>query len=386
MISAKSVSSRLILALILIGLVMILTVQVAQTQENDFTVTNLTPTSSFHVSKANESPESEQPINQPNVTSPGSETAVALDTTCQPSTLPLGTTALCTITVQNVTATPLDITIMNVVPQKLTLLPGSVTGAQVYKNRVLIQTLPLAGGEPGQFLVTPGSSPAGYVSLAALGLPPLTDIGDESLINFTTPPYIYQGQTYTDLALFSNGYIMAGIGSEADISHLPQQFPDPTPPNNVIAPFWTDLNPEIGGQIYASVLSTDEATWIVLEWENVPDFDTTGVYTFQLWIAANSDTQDISMVYAQVEGNGASTGLSVGAEDAAGLEGDTYETVPQPGEALEVTVSDPTPGQSHTITYQMKAQWSGSWSNCAVAKVLPLRQVYVDCFAGTNTD
>ncbi len=216
-------------------------------------------------------------------------------------------------------------------------------------------------------------------------MPALEGIGDDSVLNFTTPPYVYQDQTYTDLALFSDGYVLAGVGSEADIVHPPQQLPDPALPNNVIAPFWTDLNPDAAGHLYAAVLSTDEATWIVLEWENVPAFDQPDAYTFQLWVAANNDAQDISMVYVQVDGAGAASGLSVGAENATGLVGDTYEAVPAPGEELEVTHSAPTPGQSHAITFQATAHWPGAWNNCALVKVVPLHHVYFDCFAGINT-
>ena len=46
----------------------------------------------------------------------------------------------------------------------------------------------------------------------------------------------------------SDGYLVAGGGEAADVEFVPQDMPDPAAPNNVLAPFWTDLNGDPGRQ------------------------------------------------------------------------------------------------------------------------------------------
>ena len=58
---------------------------------------------------------------------------------------------------------------------------------------------------------------------------------------------MYGSEPYTRVGVVSNGYLVIGGGTAADIVFTPQTFPNAARPNNVIAPFWTDLNPAAGG-------------------------------------------------------------------------------------------------------------------------------------------
>ncbi|MCZ7671220.1 MAG: hypothetical protein M5U34_30830 [Chloroflexi bacterium] len=84
----------------------------------------------------------------------------------------------------------------------------------------------------------------------------------------------------------------------------------------MLAPFWTDLDPAAGGNLYAALLSLSSGdAWIVFEWEDVPAYDgdhapgcggecEPNAYTFQVWIKTNSAVQEVSYVYARVDGVG----------------------------------------------------------------------------------
>ena len=53
----------------------------------------------------------------------------------------------------------------------------------------------------------------------------------------------FGGKTYTRIGVDSNGYIDPGGSAGATTStSQPQTLPDPAPPNNVLAPYWTDLD------------------------------------------------------------------------------------------------------------------------------------------------
>ncbi len=71
---------------------------------------------------------------------------------------------------------------------------------------------------------------------------------------------------YTQIGITSNGYAVVGGGTNADVDFINQSLPDPTPPNNVLAPFWTDLNPGAGGRMLLNVLTDGVNDWIVIEW------------------------------------------------------------------------------------------------------------------------
>ncbi len=107
--------------------------------------------------------------------------------------------------------------------------------------------------------VDPGASPFGFLPLADFGVTP-DAIGDEDIINYSVPAFVYNGETYTVLGVDSNGYSIAGGGSSEDNNccNLPTG-PDPAPPNNMLAPFWTDLDGTGADGIYRRRRSPTES-------------------------------------------------------------------------------------------------------------------------------
>jgi hypothetical protein len=86
-------------------------------------------------------------------------------------------------------------------------------------------------------------------------------MGDESIVNFTVPRVqVRQRRSYTRVGVVSNGYVVIGGGTAQDVAYLNQSpSPRPTRPNNIVAPFWSDLNPGASGAVRVGSL-TDGTT------------------------------------------------------------------------------------------------------------------------------
>jgi len=206
-------------------------------------------------------------------------------------------------------------------------------------------------------------------------------VTDESVTNFTVPAFAYAGNTYTRLGVGSNGYlVVGGATGGADIQFVNQQFPDPTRPNNVLAPFWTDFNPPAGGAVRIATLTDGVHHWIVVDWDSVKEYSTAATDTFEVWIGYDG-VQDISYAYGPIGGNGDGGFVTVGAENLFGNRGANYRydstgTLPSNGTQLRVTGTPGAPGQSRTITFSATGAQYGKWVNYA--------QLASNLFQGTS--
>ncbi|MFC6082914.1 S8 family serine peptidase [Sphaerisporangium aureirubrum] len=280
------------------------------------------------------------------------EGAVPVDQTCAPSTIPKNTgESTCTVTVQNTTLNDTSVTALSTLDSKLRL--NSVTGATKVGSQIATVTKDLPGRQPDRPEIAPGTSPAGYLPLDLFGITPVP-IGDEQALNFNVPGYVYAGTTYNRIGVTSNGYSVAGgTTSAADVDFIPQTLPDPTPPNNTLAPYWTDLDGTGTPGVFAATLTDGVDTWLVLEWR-VNLWGTNNLKVFQQWIGVNG-AEDITYTYdpGNLPGDpGAAYGLTVGAENAEGSAGDQISGPPV--EDYRVTSTPGAPGG--TLTYTMKVK------------------------------
>jgi hypothetical protein len=200
----------------------------------------------------------------------------------------------------------------------------------------------------GVIVVAPGASPAGgYLPLSAFGIGPLAGVGDETINNVDVPSFAYAGQTWTRLGIVSNGYVVVGGGTIVDVETVNLNLPSASAPANILAPFWTDLNPSFGGLVRVGVLTDGIDRWIVVDWEGVRNFVGGAPNSFQIWIGESGDAnpgEDITFAYGEVTA-GSQGLLTVGAQDASRTVGDTYYfngvgTGPTNGTQLRVTTRD----------------------------------------------
>jgi len=294
--------------------------------------------------------------------------SVTLDHFCDPTALASGETAACEVTATNfaaveaqaslevqTTASPRALQITNVSP------PAQIRGNGFRWSGSLSPAV-----APTIDAINPGGSPAGYVPLSTFDVPPVSGMGDETIANFDVPEFQFGSEVYTAVGFTSNGYAVVGGGDSTDVSFEPQDLPDPARPNNVLAPFWTDLDLDAGGALRVAELCDDAGTcWIVADWDAAPTFESAGAVTnsFQIWIAEGA-TESITYAYGPIGGPDG-IGLTVGAENRDGSSGAEAATTPVEGDDLTVVTSPAVAGGSVTITYDALAKVAGTYKIAA---------------------
>jgi subtilisin family serine protease len=299
---------------------------------------------------------------------------VPLTKVCAPLTIAQGTNTNCTISVTNTTFNAASVFITDTVTQRsLRLVTGSVTNAAETEDGLTFNGV-LGAAQPPDVTIGPGTSPGGgYLPLANFGVPPVGNVTDDTIINFNVPEFLYAGEVYTRVGFASNGYVVVGGGSGPDISVNNQNFPNPARPNNVLAPFWTDLDPAAAGTLRIGTLTDGFDTWIILDWQAVREFTLPRLASFQVWIGVRADAhpgEDISFAYGPIQGNGDGGFLSVGVENRFGNRGQNVYfngtgTLPANGTQLRVASTPAAPGETRVITFAATGQKKGPWTNCA---------------------
>ena len=224
-----------------------------------------------------------------------------------------------------------QIDMVDEIPDGLSLVPGSV-GSVVTNGSTI--SLGAAGGvvtwsgtlDPGGLSVTASPAPFGYVPLSAFfapfGLPGNCDDGGFVLSGL--PTFTYNGQAYSSVIWSVNGTIEAGTSSGLAASASNRNMPDAANPNNLIAPYWRDLNLCAGGNWYVGILSSGPSSWIIFEWENVPEFGSPDAATFQIWVEADGGATAPAISYTYARLDDATGNFTVGAENDTGTVGDAY--------------------------------------------------------------
>ena len=287
---------------------------------------------------------------------------VTLTQSCTPASVREHQTTTCSINATNNSDGDADVTINSKVSERLEIT--SATGATVnrHKNSAQAGLVTLVAPADGVPAIAPGDTPGGgYLDLGLFGVTPIA-IGDEDNINFSVPPYLFGGKTYGRLGIDSNGYIsVGGSDDSSDITFIPQTLPDPTPPNGVLAPYWTDLDGTGANGVSIAVLDDGVNAWIVVQWDTqlfgVPTLD--GNRKMQVWIGING-VEDISYGYdAATIGQDTpfGYGLTVGAESINGTEG--AQITGPPASSYMVTSTPGTPGGSLDVVLTIRGEDRG---------------------------
>jgi subtilisin family serine protease len=274
---------------------------------------------------------------------------VSLTQTCDKTEVRLIESTTCTVTAHNTTFadTTADLTTTSSFNLPIVGANGAtvVNPYKAEKNDVA-----LAGAVPGTPSIAPGTV-AGYIPLDLFGTP-VSPIGDEQFLKFNVPAYKYNGITYTGISVDSNGYLVPGTGATAQDNNCCALtgIPDPARPNNVLAPFWTDLDGTGAPGIQVDVLTDGVSDWIVVEWR-VNVFGTNSQRAFQIWLGTGA-VQDITFAYDFTTIADPGMPFQVGAENISGTGGQGLPPGVLPTEDLRVTSTDPLPGgtASYTVT------------------------------------
>ena len=169
----------------------------------------------------------------------------------------------------------------------------------------------------------------------------------------------------------SNGYVVVGGGVAADVEFVPQTMPSVARPNNVIAPWWTDIDLSqaapsglTGARI--DILTDGSDDWLVIDYQDVATFGscTPGpcdLHDFQIWIGLLGDAdpgEDVTMAHGDL-GVGSSDGLNAGAENRDGTSGVNMSPLPSDNTDWTINTSPPTPGGFVQITYDALGEEGG---------------------------
>jgi hypothetical protein len=294
---------------------------------------------------------------------------VQLTHTCDPTSLREGNVAECAVTATNFTAATSNVTL--------------TVGTSAKANKLEIQDVGAPGAQSGNGFtwsgsLTPalaptidsiepanGTSPGGgYLPLSAFGIAPIAGFGDETIANFNVPSFKYGDETYTSIGVDSNGYVVIGGGSAEDNNCCdPQTMPDPARPNNVLAPFWTDLSLAAdsgGGAIRVGTLTDGVNAWLVVDWDQVNAWGPGPANTFQIWIQLG-DTEGQWFAYDTL--GGVTSALSIGAENRDGTSGVNLDPAQLTSSAdWTINTSGPQAGGSVTIPYEAYAKKKGTYT------------------------
>jgi subtilisin family serine protease len=311
---------------------------------------------------------------------------VTLTNSCTPATIPASNgTALshCTTSVSNFAGSPAHVDLsVEALENGKSLKYGNVSPPGVGDSNGVRWSGTLTPAIPPQITsITPttaANSPGGYFPLSALGVTPLAGVGDDTITNLNVPTFYFGGEPYTRIGVVSNGYLVIGGGTSADVVVTPQHFPNPARPNNVVAPWWTDLNPPAGGAIRATVVADGPpgpttTTWILVDWNAVKNFGDATTHTFEIWLrlpggaaGAGAVSEQTTISYGTNSGAGDSaSGSNWGAENRDGSSGVNIATQPATGSEYAVNTSPPTAGGTTTLTYDIWAKLAGTYHSVA---------------------
>jgi subtilisin family serine protease len=292
--------------------------------------------------------------------------AVALSQTCAPTSITTTTSSHCSATVGNLAPVTAHV---NLSVSAQSLRYRNVTGATGITPHGVSWSGSLSPSIPPQVVsITSGGSPAGgYLGLSLFGVGPIAGVGDDTITNFNVPTFSYGSENYTRIGVVSNGYVVVGGGTSSDIVFTPQHFPNAARPNNVIAPFWSDLNPASAGAIRIATLTDGVSSWLVIDWDHVRNFGNASTNTFEIWIKLGSTpaSEEISLAYDVISGGDPDSGVNYGAENRDGTSGQNISPAPGSGTDWRVNLTGPTAGGTHTIQYDLTGEEVGTFTSMA---------------------
>lgn len=277
-----------------------------------------------------------------------SQGQVTLASTCTAKKVLLARTAKCTVTATNTgyDEAPVDLSTRLDPALAVTSVDG---GAQAGLHQVT-HAAKLRGIAPGR----PGVIELDDRAWRPLDVTP-DAIGDEEMINYEVPEFGYAGQTHTRIGVVSNGYLVVGGGTGQDVRSEPpgedgKREPDPGRPNNVLAPYWADLDGTRADGVRVATAKGGGQDWIVVEWR-VDRFGTDDTQRFQVWLATGED-EDIRFAYDPRKLPGGAKAFAVGAENALGK--GTLST-DKPTRDLRVQSTGGHPGGVASYTVHLRA-------------------------------
>jgi uncharacterized repeat protein (TIGR01451 family) len=201
------------------------------------------------------------------------------------------------------------------IPTHTTYISGSVSGGATYN--AALRRIEWQGGIPPATAPNPPFSWVDASSGRAILLEDDSCAGPFDL-GFA---FEFYGQNYTQIHINSNGLILF---DDCSTAYGNTALPDPSLPNNLIAPFWDDLNPAVAGRVYMATFGVAPERYAVVAWVGVPSYGQANqLQTFEVMLYESTNL--IICQYLDVTGaRGSGSEATVGLENASGTQGYQY--------------------------------------------------------------
>lgn len=164
----------------------------------------------------------------------------------------------------------------------------------------------------------PGGPVNNFMDITATGTDITADLLDGTFSDETTSvtlPFTFNFYGVDHTELFINGNGLLAFTDPTLPTFTNQQIPVDDGQNNIIAPFWDDLEALPGDGSVHVELQTDRA---IVQWTNAPAFLATGTVTFQVVLFADGS---IDMYYEDVDTADFLAAATIGIENADGNDG-----------------------------------------------------------------
>jgi subtilisin family serine protease len=177
-------------------------------------------------------------------------------------------------------------TTLSLLPASVNAVPSPETGKDQSGNPSDVAALASGGPDAYGYRFADSDDPIqgtpfDWVDISTVGTPiPFTG-DDQNLGPFPMPfPFTYYGNTFTSFRACTNGWIsFTSNRTNYDNTTLPNAGTVTTPvPENMIAPFWEDLDFRTSGDAFYHY----DGTRLIVSWVGAPRLTSGGPYTFQL--------------------------------------------------------------------------------------------------------
>ncbi|MCC7355001.1 MAG: S8 family serine peptidase, partial [Anaerolineae bacterium] len=223
-----------------------------------------------------------------------------------------GDTLTYTITLRNDGPVAAHSTILtDPIPAGLSYVAGSATGGATYDSATQevrwTGTISAAVAGTAAYTWTDSTRPGGpafsWVDISTTGA--AVSLSDDQLagpfpIGFAFP---YFGQSVSQFWLSSNGWIAFSAPTSSFFSN--ERIPSATAPANIVAIWWDDLHPGLGGTVRYGL----SGGRLVVSFEGVPRVDGSGPYTFQAIVEPSGQIRLQYLTMAGTRLNEATIGL-----------------------------------------------------------------------------
>lgn len=161
-----------------------------------------------------------------------------------------------------------------------------------------------------------------FEDISATGF--LLDISDADDAVSTAVPigfsFDYDGQTFSSVYASTNGFLTF-LSNQDDGCCSGDLIPATADPNGVVAAFWTDLSPGLGGEVYYQTLGSAPDRYFILQFDEVCDMEgCEQMITFQIKLFENNGNIEIHYA-ANSFLNGSRDDISIGIENLRGTRG-----------------------------------------------------------------